>query len=77
MIVATIAGVSAIVVALVPVLIAARRAAHRATETLANIREVHILVNSQKTEAAAYRDMLIFALRSAGVEVPQDPRNTD
>jgi len=38
-----------------------------------DVREVHILVNSQKSQAELYTAMLIATLRSAGVDVPVNP----
>jgi len=35
-------------------------------------KEVHTIVNQQRTDASAYREVLEAALREAGVKVPAD-----
>lgn len=51
------------------VLVPTLRAARRAESAVA---EVHTMVNQQRTDAARYTAVLVDALRSAGMNVPDD-----
>ena len=35
-------------------------------------REVHVIINQQRTDMIRYQTALVAALRSAGVEIPED-----
>lgn len=69
-IVAAITALAAIAVAVVPLLTLMIRQ-HR--DVSKRIQTVHVLVNSQRTEAANYTNILIATLKAAGIVVPQNP----
>lgn len=69
----TLTALGGLVLALA-VLVPTLRAARRAETAVA---EVHTMVNQQRTDAARYTAVLVDALRSAGVNVPNDQSLTE
>ena len=55
-----------------PVLKATKATRVEAAQVAKEVREVHLIVNQQATDASRYQVALVDALRRAGIEVPAD-----
>jgi hypothetical protein len=71
-VITAVGGLVLAVSVLIPTLRAAKRADASAIASAVAVREVHTIVNQQRTDAQRYTAVLVDALRASGVDVPDD-----
>lgn len=71
-VITALGGFVAVISVALPTLREARKAGVKAQEAVEKTREVHVMVNQQRTDARNYNNALIAALTAAGVDVPAD-----